>query len=144
MKTFLNKIWLVIKPLNKWHIAAYLIVLCLAVYDQVTQPPSKVITDYKRIEGVVTKVSRVRGFPIVLLKVDDEIISLSFSGEKYDEYYSWLNKKRIVYYWPEHFLNSNNRLVLMTPPLQEAADLEHFIKYEDGFNQPSINKRSIH
>ena len=32
----------------------------------------------------------------------------------------------------------------MTSPLQETADLEHFIKYEDGFNQPSINKRSIH
>jgi hypothetical protein len=137
-------VWQLIKPINKWHVAAYFIVLSLSVYDQATQPASKVITDYKRIEGVVIKVSRLRGYPVVLLKVDDEIISLSFSGKKYDLYYSWRNKERIVYYWPEHFLNSNNILVLMTTPLQESVDLEHFIKDEDGFNNPSLNRGSKH
>lgn len=140
MKKFFFKVWKIFKPLNKWHVAAYFIVFCLAVYDQVTQPPSKVISDYKRVEGVAVKVGSPKGRVGsygVRLKVGDEVLVFVFSGGNYKLYRSWKNKKVVVYYWPKHILNLDNKLVLMAPPSQEKAYLASFNK-NNGFNNPSI------
>ena len=60
MNTFLSKLWWVIKPYNKWHIVVYLGFLGLIINIYVTRPPSKDISDFQYVEGLLVNLVETR------------------------------------------------------------------------------------
>lgn len=137
MKTFFNKLWWVFKPINKWHIVVYLVLICISIQHYVTRPPSRVITDFEQVEGILTKLTTHAtkadlGSSVVINQMgSNKIIGLRTRGN--DSYRTWINKPVVAYYWPARGFSDSDLLVLMAPLAEKQAYIDDFNRHKGGF-----------
>tara|TARA_B110000881_G_C18219506_1_gene338297 strand:- start:96 stop:536 length:441 start_codon:yes stop_codon:yes gene_type:complete len=106
-----------------------------------TVPPSKVITDYKKVEGVVTGFSSGhKSNPQVTLQLknSEQTIRLQVLGglRQYDDIL--LKPAVVAYYWPGDVFNGK-QVVLMAPVAQRNQYLDDFIKNKGGFDISKVS-----
>lgn len=145
MKKFFAIFLRIFKPLNKWHAAVYIFIFCISFYAKMTLPPAEVISDYQRIEGELIEVDYPRGrvgdYSVDVYFNDEKYIFIFNSRRDYNLYRSWLNKKVVVYYYPEILLNRDNQLIFMSPLSEEEESVKVFME-QGGFNRPKVKNET--
>ena len=137
MNAFFRKLWWALKPLNKWHIAIYLILIAFTIQSYVTRPAPKVITDLPQVEGVLSKLTKITNpknmssWVTIKQKGSNQRITLRTRGN--NRYRSWLKQPVVAYYGPAHGFNSNDLLIFMAPLEEKQAYLDDFIRQKGRF-----------
>lgn len=149
MKTFFTKLWWALKPLNKWHIAIYLVLIAFTIQNYITRPASNVISDFTQVEGVLTGLfdhQKVRaggyGYSARITPFGEQT-QISFKTRGNKKYQAWYNKPVVAYYWPKHGFSNQNSLIFMAPLEEKQAYLDDYNLYNGGFENVD-NTRSLY